>query len=125
MSFFLDFRVGDTLILSVFALKASMCSTGQRLKVQDWYRELFNWADMSCSISIGNHIISPAIWNKQALVNFSKTSKSYGLMHFVVFEKFTSAYLFQIAREKLCDYLVPAFTRSIYKKCTAILKSGE
>ena len=29
-----------------------------------------------------------------------------GRVHFVVFEKFTSAYLFQIAREKSCDYLL-------------------
>ena len=28
-----------------------------------------------------------------------------GRVHFVVFEKSTSAYLFQIAREKSCDYL--------------------
>ena len=40
-------------------------------------------------ISIGNQIISSAIWTKKARVNF-----------------FTSAYLFQIAREKLFDYLL-------------------
>ena len=27
------------------------------------------------TISIGNHMISSAIWNKQARVNFSKTNK--------------------------------------------------
>ena len=31
--------------------------------------------------------------------------KPVGRVHFVVFETFTSAYLFQIAREKSCDYL--------------------
>ena len=31
--------------------------------------------------------------------------KPVGRVHFVVFEKFTSAYLFQIAREQSCDYL--------------------
>ena len=29
-----------------------------------------------------------------------------GRVHFGVFEKFTSAYLFQIAQEKSCDYLL-------------------
>ena len=33
-----------------------------------------------------------------------------GRVHFVVFEKFTSAYLFQIAREKSCDYLLIIYT---------------
>ena len=32
-------------------------------------------------------------------------------MHFVVSEKFTSAYLFQTAREKSCDYLLTELTR--------------
>ena len=36
-----------------------------------------------------------------------------GLVHFVVFEKFTSAYLFQIAREKSCDYLLIIYTKNI------------
>ena len=35
------------------------------------------------------------------------------VVHFVVFEKFTSAYLFQIAREKSCDYLLIIYTKSI------------
>ena len=43
-------------------------------------------------------MISSAIWDKSARVNFSK--------EFVVFEKFTSADLSQIAREKSCDYLL-------------------
>ena len=36
-----------------------------------------------------------------------------GRVHFVVFEKFTSAYLFQIAREKSCDYLLIIYTKKI------------
>ena len=36
---------------------------------------------------------------------FQPISWMNGRVHFVVFEKFTSAYLFQIAREKSCDYL--------------------
>ena len=36
---------------------------------------------------------------------FQPISWMNGWVHFVVFEKFTSAYLFQIAREKSCDYL--------------------
>ena len=34
--FFLNFKVGDTLILCVFVPKLSMCSTRRRLEVQDW-----------------------------------------------------------------------------------------
>ena len=36
---------------------------------------------------------------------FQAISWMNGRVHFVVFEKFTSAYLFQIAREKSCDYV--------------------
>ena len=36
---------------------------------------------------------------------FQPISWMNGRVHFVVFEKFTSAYLFQIAGEKSCDYL--------------------
>ena len=43
-------------------------------------------------------MIPSAIWNK-------KVHEPVGRVHFVVFEKFKSAYLFQIAREKSCDYL--------------------
>ena len=50
-------------------------------------------------------MISSAIWDK-AQVNLSKTNNQYGLVQFVVFEKFTSADLSQIAREKSCDYLL-------------------
>ena len=45
-------------------------------------------------------MISSAIWDKSARVNFSKANQ------IVVFEKFTSADLSQIAREKSCDYLL-------------------
>ena len=45
-------------------------------------------------------MISSAIWNTEARINFSKTNK------IGVFEKFTSAYLFQIAQEKSCNYLL-------------------
>ena len=45
-------------------------------------------------------MISSAIWDKSARVNFSKANQ------FVVFEKCTSADLSQIAREKSCDYLL-------------------
>ena len=34
-------------------------------------------------------------------------------VHFVVFEKFTSAYLFQIAREKSCNSLLIICTKNI------------
>ena len=36
-----------------------------------------------------------------------------GRVHVVVFEKFTSAYLFQIAREKPCDYLLMIYAKNI------------
>ena len=49
-------------------------------------------------------MISSAIWDKSARVNFSKAN--VGRVQFVVFEKFTSADLSQIAREKSCDYLL-------------------
>ena len=38
------------------------------------------------------------MWDRSAQVNFSKANQ------IVVFEKFTSADLSQIAREKSCDY---------------------
>ena len=34
-------------------------------------------------------------------------------VHFVVFEKFTSSYLFQIERENSCDYLLIIYTKKI------------
>ena len=54
-------------------------------------------------------MISSAIWNKYAQEHFSKTNKialALRAWQFGVFEKFTSAYLFQIAQEKSCDYLL-------------------
>ena len=39
--------------------------------------------------------------------------KLVGRVQFVVFEKFTSAYLFQIAQEKSCDYILTIYM----KKC--------
>ena len=49
-------------------------------------------------ICIGNQMISNGIWEKKAQVNFLKTTKKlqFGNLQFVVFEKFPSAYLFQI-----------------------------
>ena len=38
--------------------------------------------------------------------DYKKLHEPVGLVQFVVFEKFTSAYLFQIAREKSFDYLL-------------------
>ena len=69
-------------------------------------------------ICTGNHMILRAIWNKYARVNFSKTTKLHepvGRVKFGVFEKFTSAYLFQIAQEKSCDYLLLLYIRITMK----------
>ena len=38
--------------------------------------------------------------------DYEKLHEPVGRVQFVVFEKFTSAYLFQIAREKSFDYLL-------------------
>ena len=38
--------------------------------------------------------------------DYKKLHEPVGRVQFVVFEKFTSAYLFQIAREKSFDYLL-------------------
>ena len=40
-------------------------------------------------------------------------------MHIVVFEKFTSAHLFQIAQAKSCDYLI-IYTKNITKTTTKL-----
>ena len=59
------------------------------------------------TISIGNSMVSSAIWKKHARVSFSKTieirrrSKSEGRVQFDVFEKLTSVCFFQIARETI------------------------
>ena len=55
-------------------------------------------------------MISRAIWNKQARATFfkgyEKLHEPVGRVQFLVFEKFASAYLFQIVREKSFDYLL-------------------
>ena len=54
-------------------------------------------------------MISSAIWDKSARVNFSKANQRHepvGRVQFVVFEKFTSADLSQIARDKSGVYLL-------------------
>ena len=57
-------------------------------------------------VCIGNHLISSAIWRKiSTSKSLTKLHEPVRLAQFGVFEKFTSAYLFQIAREKSCDYL--------------------
>ena len=45
----------------------------------------------------GNHMISSAVWDESAQVSFSKVDQI--VINFVVFEKFTTAYLSQIVRE--------------------------
>ena len=42
-----------------------------------------------------------------------KVHEPIGRVDFVVFEKFTSTYLFQIVREKSCDYLLIIYTKNI------------
>ena len=50
-----------------------------------------------------NNMSSRALRCKEAWLNFSKTTKGRG--QFVVFEKFTSAYLLQIAQNQVITYL--------------------
>ena len=45
----------------------------------------------------GNHMISSSAWDESAQVSFSKVDQI--VINFVVFEKFTTAYLSQIVRE--------------------------
>ena len=75
-----------------------------------------------CPNSIDNHMISSLISNK--FFRLTKLHEQVGRVQFGVFEKFTSSYLFQIAREQSCDYLLIIFivficltglTRSAYK----------
>ena len=51
--------------------------------------------------------------NKHKLIfqRLTKLHEPVGRVHFVVFEKFTSAYLFLIAREKSCDYLLKIYMK--------------
>ena len=54
-------------------------------------------------------MISSAIWNNEARINFQRLKTLHepaGRVQFGVFEKFTSAYLFQIAQEKSCHYIL-------------------
>ena len=62
-------------------------------------------------------MISSAIWDKLARVNFQRLTKlhsPYGLVQFVVFYEFTSADLSQIAPEKSCDYLLIIHIQKLY-----------
>ena len=43
----------------------------------------------------------------------TKLHEPIGQVQFVVFEKFTSAYLSQIARDKSCDYLLTIFMKKL------------
>ena len=78
-------------------------------------------------------MISSAIWNKEARVNFLKDYKlhsPYGLVQFwSSLKKVTSAYLFQIAREKSRDYLLITYMKKFevvkQKKRTRITRSGK
>ena len=44
--------------------------------------------------------------HKNIFQRLTKLHELVGPVQFGVFEKFTSAYLFQIAQEKSCDYLL-------------------
>ena len=68
-------------------------------------------------------MISSAIWDKSARVNFSKTNQIARARRAsaicIVFEKFTSADLSQIAREKSCDYLLIIHIQKFYTASTS------
>ena len=73
------------------------------------YPNFLIYLGLAFVIGIGNHMISSAIWNKYARVIFQRLTNCTSpvrRVQFGVFENFTSAYLFQIAREKSCDYLL-------------------
>ena len=62
-------------------------------------------------------MISSSIWDKSARVNFQRLTKLHkpvGRVQFVVFEKFTSADLSQIARDKSCDYLLIIYMQKFH-----------
>ena len=69
-----------------------------------------------CPNSIDNHMISTAIWNK--FFRITKLHEPVGRVQFGVFEKFTSFYLFQIAREQSCDYLFIIFIQRFRLRST-------
>ena len=57
----------------------------------------------------GNNMISSEIWCLQEQVNFLKTRKvqlPYGLVQFVVFEKFSSAYRIKLQKKLRCCLLI-------------------
>ena len=62
-------------------------------------------------------MISSAIWDKLARVNFSKTNqiaRARRASAICSLEKFTSTDLSQIAREKSCDYLLIIHIQKLY-----------
>ena len=68
--------------------------------------------------SIGDSIISSAIWYQYARVNFSKTTKLHepeGRVKFVVFEEVTSAYYTKFL-EKSCYYLLIMYMNQHHRK---------
>ena len=97
----LKWEIGCWSLLGLFTVVQLTLST--RFKKHLW----ISW--IVGAVCIGNHMISSAIWNKSARVNFQRLTKLHepvGRVQFVVFEKFTSADLSQIARDKSCDYLL-------------------
>ena len=60
---------------------------------------------------VRDHVISSAIWNKWA--RLTKLNEPVGRVQFGVCEKFTSAYLFQIAQEKSFDYLIIIYMKNV------------
>ena len=73
---------------------------------------------ISCvkALSIGNNIISSAIWRKYALINFStKLHEPAGQVGFVIFEKFISAYHIKLQEKSYC-YLLIMYTKKDHRK---------
>ena len=62
------------------------------------------------AVSIGNQMIFPVQFginkHKQIFKDFKKLHEPVGRVQFAVFVKFSSAYLFQIEREKSFDYFL-------------------
>ena len=68
------------------------------------------------ALSIGNNIISSAIWRKYALVNVStKLHEPAGQVGFVIFEKFMSAYHNKL-QEKSYYYLLIMYKKKDHRK---------
>ena len=73
---------------------------------------------ISCvkALSIGNNIISSAIWHKYALINFStKLHEPAGQVGFVIFEKFICAYHTKL-QEKSYYYLLIMYMKKDHRK---------